>query len=108
MPDRQELFLGGGEHTLYSDEVWYLVTTGGADEVVLEVRFQSDAPDRTGYPFWVGTDVCVGRTVGEAIGRVRYSGAAELLAAVRPWFVPAGIWAKAAEECRKRVPPSEG
>jgi hypothetical protein len=108
MPDRRELMLGGGQHTLYSDEVWYLVTAAGSGEVVLEVRFQSDAPDRTGYPSWAGTELCVTRIGEEAVGRLHYAGPAELLAAARPSFVPEGIWAKATEECRKLVPPSAG
>ena len=107
MVDRREIMLGGGQHTLYSDEVGYLVMSDSG-EVVVEARFQSDAPNRTGYPGWAATELCVSRSGEEAVGRLHYGGAAELLAAGRPSFVPQSIWDRAAEECRKLVPPSDG
>jgi hypothetical protein len=107
MADREEVVLGNGWHTIYSDEVWYLIVAP-SDEVILEARFQSDAPDRTGYPTWAGTEFCVSKAGGEAVCRVPYARSAELLAAGRLSFVPESIWAKAVEECRKRAPVSEG
>ena len=77
MPDRREIVLGGGQHTLYSDEVWYLVKAADSGEVVVEARFQSDAPDRTGYPTWAWTELCVSRAGEEAVGRLHYAGPAE-------------------------------
>jgi hypothetical protein len=100
MPDRREVMLGNGQHTLYSDEVWYFVTAGDSGEVVLEVRFQSDAPGRTGYPTWAQTEMCVSQVDDEAIGRLHYGTPAEVLTARRPSFVPEAIWRRAVEECR--------
>lgn len=107
MPDHRELRLGNTSHTLFSDEEWYLVTADSG-EVTLEARFQSDAPDRTGYPAWAWTELCVSRAGEEAVGRLHYASPAELLAAPRPSVVPEGIWVRATEECRKRLPPSAG
>src|SRR5690242_10672167 len=107
MPEHREVMLGGGQHTVYSDEAWYLVTAGEGGEVVLEVRFQSDAPDRTGWPTWAGTELCVSRAGEEAVGRLHYASPADLVAAARPSVVPEGVWARAADECRKLVPPSQ-
>jgi hypothetical protein len=108
MADRKEIVLGNGWHTLYSDEVWYFVIACDSDEVVLEARFQSDAPDRTGYPAWAGTEFCATKAGEEAICRVPYTNVAEFLAAGRLSFVPESIWAKAVEECRKLEPSSDG
>lgn len=101
MADRKEIVLGNGRHTLYSDEVWYFIIAPDSDEVVLEARFQSDVPDRTGYPAWAGTEFCVSKAGGEAVCRVPFANRAEFLAAGRLFFVPEGIWVKAVEECRK-------
>jgi hypothetical protein len=59
MADGTELYLGNGQHTLFSDEQWYLVVLPGSAHPFLECRFQTDAPDRTGYPAWTQTEFCV-------------------------------------------------
>ncbi len=107
MPERRELLLPGGQHTLYSDEVWYLITGADSNEVVLECRFQSDAPSRTGFPTWISTELTISRDEYEAVGRLHYGNPADLLAARRPSFVPEIVWARATEECRKpKSPPA--
>lgn len=107
MADRKEIMLGSGWHTLYSDEVWYLIVAPHSGEVVLEARFQSDAPDRTGYPTWAATEFCVSKAGEEALCRVPYTSATEMLGAGRLPFVPEGIWGKLVEECRKLAPAPE-
>jgi hypothetical protein len=99
--ERSDILLGNGWHTLYSDEVWYLVLVPNSSEVLLEARFQSDAPDRTGYPQWARTEFCVSKAGEEAVCQVPYSDAEGLIAASRLSFVPEAIWANAVEECRK-------
>lgn len=106
MAQEKKVPLGGGGHTLYSDEVWHLAI--GARGVALEASFQSDAPERTGYPAWAGTEFCVSRGEGEAACQVPYHDAAHLLAAPRPSFVPEAVWAQAVAECRKVVPGRGG
>ena len=96
-----EIPLGNSCHTIYSDEMWFLIFASDSGEVTLEARFQSDAPDRTGYPNWVSTEFCVSKARYEAVCRVPYTDAAQLLAASRLSYVPEAIWAKAVEECRK-------
>jgi hypothetical protein len=93
-----EIPLGNAQHTIYSDEPWFLVVE--TDGVALEARFQSDAPRRTGWPDWVRTEFCVSRDEESAVGRICYDDAAHLLAAPRPSFVTEAIWAKALEACR--------
>jgi hypothetical protein len=102
-----KILLGNGWHTLFSDEPWYLTVIPDSGEIWLEARFQSDAPDRTGYPLWASTEFCVSKGDGQAICRVPYESAAHLLTAVRLSLVPEAIWAKALVECRKLGPSSE-
>jgi len=101
MEERKEILLGNGWHTLYSDEPWYLIVPAGSKEVVLEARFESDAPERSSRPNWIQTEFCVSKSDHEAVFRVSYAEAAELLAAARLSYVPEHIWTKATEECRK-------
>ena len=96
-----EIPLGNGWHTLYSDEPWFLVVAPGSKEIVLEARFESDAPERSGRPTWMQTEFCVSKSDHEAVFRAPYDDVAELLAASRLSFVPEHIWAKAIEECGK-------
>lgn len=107
MDPSARLFLGTGEKTLYSDERWDLVVIPGSGEVWLEARYDSEAPDRTGYPRWAHTEFCLSQGRGTATCRVPYDDAAHLLAAAKPSFVPEAIWAKALVECRKQVSSSE-
>src|SRR5262245_27719787 len=60
-----ETLLGNAWHTLYSDELWYLIVTPDSGEVRLEGRFQTDAPDRTGHPTWARTEFCVAKARNE-------------------------------------------
>ncbi|WP_157369011.1 hypothetical protein [Zavarzinella formosa] len=96
-----EILLGNGWHTLYSDEVWYLIVDPGPREITLEARFESDAPGRTGPPTWARTEFCVSKDEHKAVCRVPYNDAAHLLAASRISFVPEIIWAKALGICRR-------
>ncbi len=100
MAECREMLLGNGWHTLYSDEVWYLMVSPNSGEIILEARFQSDAPDRTGYPNWARTEFCISKAGDHAVCRIPFAGAAELLAASRLSFVPEDIWRMAAEKCR--------
>lgn len=108
MSQHKEILLGSGWHTLYSNEVWYLVTATDNSEIVLEARFQTDAPDRTGYPHWARTEFCTSKSDEQAVCRVPYSDAEHVLEASKLSFVPEEIWGKAVEECRKLIPSSEG
>jgi hypothetical protein len=116
MAEGSELHLGNGWHTLFSNEAWFLIAAPGSGEIILEARFETEAPDRTGFPNWARTEFCISRGENEAVGRVPFTDAAELLAASRLSFIPENIWAKAGEICRKLttdppapdVPPDAG
>jgi hypothetical protein len=95
------MFLGTGWHTLFSDELWYLIVAPGGKEIILEARFEAEAPDRTGFPNWARTEFCASKTKLEAVCRIRFDDAPELLAASRLSFVPEAIWKLATDECRK-------
>jgi len=70
MADNTEIYLGNGQHTIYSDEQWYLVIAPGSAHPFLEGRFQTDAPDRTGYPAWTQTEFCISREGEVAVCRL--------------------------------------
>jgi hypothetical protein len=101
MADGTELYLGNGQHTLFSDEQWYLVVLAGAAQPFLECRFQTDAPDRTGYPAWTQTEFCVScegevATLRLPLRRLPQPGDPNRFASV-----PDAIWQRAIEECGK-------
>ena len=108
MAEPKAIPLGTGEHTLYSDEEWYFVVDPSTTEIILEARFESDAPDRTGFPTWARTEFCISQAGEKAVCQIPYASAAELLAAARMSFIPEGIWRKAGAECRKLAPAGEG
>lgn len=110
MAEGKETHLGNGTHTLFSDEEWYLIVEPGSGEILLEARFETEAPDRTGFPNWARTEFCISKGDTEAVCRVPFTDAAELLAASRLSFIPEGIWAKAADISRKLAadPPDAG
>ena len=56
MSDNIEICLGSNRHTLYSDEACYLVVPPKPATPFLEVRFQTDSLDRTGWPKWANSD----------------------------------------------------
>jgi hypothetical protein len=96
-----ELYLGNGHHTLFSDEQWYLVVLPGSAHPFLECRFQTDAPDRTGYPAWTQTEFCVScegevATLRLPLRRTPQPGDPNRFASV-----PDAIWKRAVEECGK-------
>jgi hypothetical protein len=96
-----EIYLGNGQHTLFSDELWYLVVVPGSAHPFLECRFQTDAPDRTGYPAWTQTESCVScegevATSRLALRRIPQRGDPNRFASV-----PDAIWKRAVEECGK-------
>ena len=100
MPKTNEIPLANAQHTVYSDEPWFLIVDPESGSVQLEGRFQSDAPDRTGFPSWATTNFCVSKSKEEAVCRVSFASATELLAAERNSVVPETIWEKAVEHCR--------
>jgi hypothetical protein len=106
MTEPREILLGNGWHTLFSDEVWYLVVLDSG-ELALEARFETDTPDRTGWPDWLRTEFCVSNTDGFAVCRVPYGSPPELLAATRLSFVPKAIWKKAVERCQELAKSKE-
>jgi hypothetical protein len=101
MANGVEIRLGNGQHTLFSDEEWYLVVPPGSPHPFVEGRFQSDAPDRTGYPSWSFTEFCVKCEGGEALcqfplKRMPQSGEPNRFATV-----PDAIWNRAVVACAK-------
>jgi hypothetical protein len=105
MAGDSEIYLGNGQHTLFSDEQWYLVMLPGSAHLFLECRFQTDAPDRTGYPTWTETEFCVSRegeiaTLRLPLRRIPQPGDPNRFASV-----PDAIWKRAIKECGK---PSSG
>ena len=56
MTDNLEICLGSNRHTLYSDEVGYLVVPPKPATPFLEARFQTDSSDRTGWPTRANSD----------------------------------------------------
>jgi hypothetical protein len=96
-----ELFLGTGEHTLFSDDQWYLIIPPGSPHPFLECRFQTDAPDRTGYPTWTQTEFCVSHGDEVAVLRLplpRIPGPGD---PNRFSSVPDAIWKKTVDDCGK-------
>jgi hypothetical protein len=108
MAEATEIRLGNGQHTNFSDEEWYLVVPPGSTHPFVEARFQSDAPDRTGYPKWALTEFCVKCEGGIALcqfplKRLPHPGEPNRFATV-----PDGIWNRAVEECGKLMSRSRG
>jgi hypothetical protein len=106
MSDNTEFFLGNGQHTLYSDEEWYLIIPPGSANPFLEARFQTDAPERTGYPAWSSTESCVLHEGEIAICRLPLTRVPQPGEKNRFASVPDAIWSRAVEECAKNVPHS--
>jgi hypothetical protein len=108
MSGGSEIYLGNGRHTLFSDEQWYLVVLPGSACPFLECRFQTDAPDRTGYPAWTETEFCVlcegeTATLRLPLRRLPQLGDPNQFASV-----PDAIWKRAVEECGKPQFDSDG
>ncbi len=101
-----EIYLGNGQHTLYSDEQWYLVVPPGSAYPFLEGRFQTDAPERTGYPTWAQADneLCVSREGGMAVCRLPLKRLPRSGEPNRFASVPDAVWKRAVEECNKLRP----
>jgi putative acetyltransferase len=101
MTDGVEICLGNGQHTLFSHKQWYLVVLPGSTDPFLECRFQTDAPDRTGYPAWTQTEFCVlcegdVATLRLPLRRLPQPGDPNRFASV-----PDASWKRAVEECAK-------
>jgi hypothetical protein len=101
MAEGREIHLGNGQHTIYSDEEWYLIVPPGSAHPFLEARFQTDAPDRTGYPTWVQSEFCVSCEGEEATCRLPLTHLPELGEPNRFASVPDAIWKRIVEECGK-------
>src|SRR4051794_7512619 len=104
MAEGTEIRLGNGQHTLFSDEEWFLVVPQGSAPPFLEGRFQTDAPDRTGYPVWSWTEFCVSRGGDAAVCRFPLTPPPEPGEPNRFATVPDAIWKRAVEECVKLRP----
>jgi hypothetical protein len=105
MAESTEIRLGNGQHTNYSDEEWYLVVLPGIPHPFIEARFQSDVPDRTGYPSWTLTEFCVKCEDGIALCRFPLARRPQPGEPNRFATVPDAIWNRAVEECAKRSSP---
>jgi hypothetical protein len=101
MAERNEIYLGNGQHTIFSDEQWYLIIPPDSAHPFLEGRFQSDAPDRTGYPAWTLTEFCVSCEGEVAICRLPLKRLPQPGEPNRFASVPDAIWKRAVEECAK-------
>src|SRR5262245_23489071 len=106
MEDSMERHLGNGQHTLYSDEQWYLVVLPGSAYPFLECRFQTDAPDRTGYPAWTKTEFCVSCEGEVATLRLPLRCIPQPGDPNRFASVPDVIWKRAVEECGRLPAPA--
>src|SRR6476619_3747976 len=100
MTNNREIDLGSCQQTLYSDERWYLIVPDGAAPF-LEGRFQTDAPERTGYPQWAETEFCVScegelATCRLPLQRLPTPGEPNRFASITD-----SIWNRAIEECAK-------
>jgi len=101
MAENTEINLGCNWHTLYSDEIWFLVIPPRPAEPFLEGRFQTDAPDRTGHPGWVGTEYCVFNNGQEATCRMPL-GLIPMPGKPNPFsFISDAIWRRLVEEFAK-------
>ena len=102
MADNIEICLGSNSHTLYSDEVWYLVVPPKPAAPFLEARFQTDAPDRTGWPTWANSDNENAFRIGETatwrlpLTRMPVAGEANRFASISD-----AIWSRCVLECVK-------
>jgi hypothetical protein len=104
MTDPTELNLGNGQHTLFSDEEWYLVAPRDSPHPFLKCRFQTDAPERTGYPTWAQTEFCVSCEGETATLRLPLRSIPRPGDPNRFASVPDAIWQRVVEEYAKRWP----
>jgi hypothetical protein len=93
-----EILLGSNWHTLFSDELWYLIVPPAPAHPYLEGRFQSNAPDRTGWPVWVTWDDCFSRTGEAALCRLALRGIPRPDEPRRFLTISDAIWQRAVEE----------
>lgn len=103
-----EIYLGNGQHTLFSDEQWYLIALPGSVHPFLECRFQTDAPDRTGYPAWTQTEFCVSCEGEIANCRLPLKRPPQRGEPNGFATVPDAIWKRAVEEYGKLRPKPAG
>jgi hypothetical protein len=96
-----EIELGGAGGTLYSGEVWFLVFHPESAGPMLEGRFQTDAPDRTGFPTWVDSEQCVFRDGANATLRLPLKPLPSPGERNRFSCITDAIWKKLVEECAK-------
>ncbi len=101
MADSTAIHLGNGWHTMYSDEEWFLIVPPSPDGPYLEGRFQTDAPDRTGYPAWTRTEFCVCLEGEVATCRLPLAPLPVPGTPNRFASVPDAIWKRVIEECAK-------
>lgn len=95
----REVYLGNAEHTLYSDEMWYLVIPGEDQSPFIEGRFQTDAPDRTGYPVWSHAAICIQCERETAVCRIQLETLPSAGSPNRFAMLPDTIWQRVVVEC---------
>lgn len=101
MSESNEIYLGSCGQTLYSDEKWFLIVPPRPAQPFLEGRFQTDAPDRTGFPVWTATEFCVLREGAVATCRLPLKSIPKPGDPNRFASIADAIWNRAAEECAK-------
>ena len=97
----REVYLGNAEHTLYSDEKWYLVIPGEEQAPYIEGRFQTEAPDRTGYPTWSHAPCCIVCEKEAAVCRMPLETLPRPSSPNRFALVPDAIWQRVVVECER-------
>lgn len=101
MAENVEILLGNAGHTLFSDEPWYLIVPPAPGAPYLEGRFQTDAPERTGWPVWASSDDCYSRTADEATYRLALARMPRPDEPCRFASITDAIWKRVVEECAK-------
>jgi hypothetical protein len=101
MADNTDIALGNNWHTLFSDELWFLVIPPRPAQPFLEGRFQTDAAERTGWPSWVGSDYCVFHEGEKATCRLPLSPLPTPGQSRRFAYISDAIWNRLVEECAK-------
>jgi hypothetical protein len=107
MPDNSDIHLGNYWHTNYSDEDWFLVIPPKPSAPFLEGRFQTDAPDRTGWPGWADPELCLFRNNEKAARRFPLDPLPMPGDRNRFSCISHAIWKRLTEECAKLDRPGQ-
>jgi hypothetical protein len=101
MPEMCEIGLGSTGRNNYSSEDWFLVFPPESSGPMLEGRFQSDAPDRTGFPTWVDSEQCVFRDSANATLRLPLTPLPKPGDRNRFSCISDDVWDRLVKECAK-------